>query len=193
MKLSNETLIKSLLEQAAFCDVIIELGANVGLITQQLILQNKKVYAFEPEPVAFVELKKIQADNLIIYNDAAWVKNEKIKFYRHKDWEITKSHTSSSLIRAKKNVDDRNLIIVNAIDIVEFIEKLNCRVLIKMDIEGAEYKIINKLLKSKSLNNVTKIYCEFHPNKIKFGKIHHFITILNIFLNKKSKLFVHWF
>ena len=60
MKLSNETVIKSLLEQTVFCDVIIELGANVGLITQQLVLQNKKVYAFEPEPVAFDELKKFK-------------------------------------------------------------------------------------------------------------------------------------
>jgi FkbM family methyltransferase len=190
---SQIVLIEQLLNEVNNCDVILELGANVGSITSRLILKGKTVYAFEPEPVAFHALKNINANNLILSNKAAWIENKKLNFYRHKDWDKTKSTTSSSLISAKKNVDSANMIEVEAIDIVDFIEKLNCRVLIKMDIEGAEYKIINKLLRSNALENITKIYCEFHPNKIKYGIFYHAFTMLNIFINRKSKLFIQWF
>jgi FkbM family methyltransferase len=193
MKKSNDDLLNDLLNEVENCDIIIELGSNIGSITTKLLKYNKKVYAFEPEPVAFDKLQQLQNDNLIISNNAAWIKNEKLFFYRHKDWEVSQSHTSSSLISTKNNIDNRNKITVNAINIVEFIEQFNCRILIKMDIEGAEYKIINKLLKSKSIKNITKIFCEFHPTKIKYGKILHIITILHIYLRRKSTLFVNWF
>jgi FkbM family methyltransferase len=193
MKKSNNDLLDDLLKEVKNCDIIIELGANVGSITSKLIKYNKKVYAFEPEPIAFEKLKQLKDENLVISNNAAWIKNQKLFFYRHKDWENSQSTTSSSLLSTKINVDNRNKIMINAIDIVEFIEQFNCRILIKMDIEGAEYRIINKLLKSKSLNNITKIFCEFHPTKIKYGRILHVITMIHIFLRKKSNLFINWF
>ena len=56
MKKSNDDLLDDLLKEVKNCDIIIELGANIGSITSKLIKYNKKVYAFEPEPIAFEQL-----------------------------------------------------------------------------------------------------------------------------------------
>ena len=192
-RINQSVAIASLLDSMKYSECILELGANVGLITSKLIKSNKPVYAFEPEPVAFEELSKIKAINLKIYNSAAWNTECELNFYRHKNWKENKSTTSSTLIKSKTNVDARNLIRVSAIDISSFISKIENNILIKMDVEGAEYEILNHLLNSKVMNKIFKIYCEFHPEKIKYGKIKHFFLMIRLYISGNNKKVVEWF
>lgn len=59
---------------------------------------------------------------------------------------------------------------VECIDFVSFIENHiapNSNVYIKFDIEGAEYSVINKMLKSPIINNVREITVEWHNHLLK--------------------------
>jgi len=51
-------------------DIVVEIGAGVGFVTEQLVKHAKKVYAIELDEEAIEELKKINADNLeIVHRD----------------------------------------------------------------------------------------------------------------------------
>ncbi len=51
-------------------DTVVEIGAGLGFMTEQLVKQAKKVYAVEIDEDMITELKKIKANNLeIIHND----------------------------------------------------------------------------------------------------------------------------
>lgn len=170
-------LTQDLLAAARKSDFVFDLGANVGLITKKLLEAGCFVYAFEPDPEAFKELKKINVPNLSAQNVAVWTNKGKTKLYRHRDWTLSKSHTSSSLISDKSNVDDENSVIVNTIDISDLVNELKGTKLMKMDVEGAEYKILNYWSKNKLINQFSNIYCEFHGRKIKYGRIKHFFFV----------------
>lgn len=186
-------IIRSFESEIKNCEAIIELGANVGLITNKLIIHNKPVYAFEPEPEAYRQLSSIKSHNLTIINKAAWIKKQTMQLHRHKDWLNTKSHTSSSLKIDKINVDNKNSISCETIDIADYIISLNRKVLVKMDVEGAEYELIHHLLDRKVFKHITFIFCEFHPKKIKYGFVKHFLlNVRLILLGQKTKI-KKWF
>tara|TARA_A100001015_G_C14948176_1_gene695555 strand:- start:592 stop:1173 length:582 start_codon:yes stop_codon:yes gene_type:complete len=189
----NNKILQQFLNQINNCDVIVELGANVGIITKQLIKYNKPIHAFEPEPEAFNKLSLIKSEFLNIYNKAAWLDNGKSILFRHNDWENSKSHTSSTLNKSKSNIDSRNTIICETIDIADFIKSINGKVLIKMDVEGSEYEIINHLLYKKAFKNINMIFCEFHPNKIKRGYLKQFLLKFRLMISGKLHMVKNWF
>ena len=193
MSNQQSEIIRSFESEIKNCEAIIELGANVGLITKKILLHNKPVYAFEPEPEAFKLLSLIKSPNLTILNKAAWTKEQMMQLHRHKDWLNTKSHTSSSLKIDKKNVDDKNSINCETVDIADYIISLNKKVLIKMDIEGAEYDVINHLLDKNAFEKIERIYCEFHPKKIQFGYFQHYKLKIRLFFKGYSNRIKNWF
>ena len=193
MSVENNRILQQFLNQINNCDVIVELGANVGIITQQLLKYKKPIHAFEPEPEAFKRLSLIKSKYLNIYNKAAWLDNGKSTLFRHTDWKNSRSHTSSTLNITKSNVDSKNTVSCETIDIANFIKSLNGKVLIKMDIEGSEYEIINHLLNNKVFKNVNMIFCEFHPNKIKKGYLKHIMLKFRLMLSGKNSIVKNWF
>lgn len=142
-KEEKSELTQDLLAAARNSDFVFDLGANVGLVTKKLLEVGCFVYAFEPDPEAFKELEKIKSPRLSVRNVAVWTNEGKTKLFRHRDWKLSKSHTSSSLISNKENVNDENSVVVNAIDISDLVIELEGTKLMKMDVEGAEYKILN--------------------------------------------------
>lgn len=193
MSNKQNEIITSFTNEIQNCEAVIELGANIGSITKKILIHNKPVYAFEPEPEAFKHLSSIKSHNLTKINKAAWIKNQTMQLHRHKDWLNTKSHTSSSLKIDKKNVDNKNSINCETIDIADYILSLNKKVLIKMDVEGAEYELIHHLLDKKVFKNITYIFCEFHPKKIKYGFLKHLMLNIRLMrLGQKNKI-KRWF
>ena len=193
MSNQQSEIIRSFESEIKNCEAIIELGANVGLITKKILLHNKPLYAFEPEPEAFKHLSLIESPYLTKINKAAWIENGHTLLYRHKDWLETKSSTSSSLNITKTNVDNKNSVRCETVDIAEYILSLNKRVIIKMDIEGAEYDVINHLLDKNALEKIERIYCEFHPKKIQFGYFQHYKLKIRLFFKGYSNRIKNWF
>lgn len=192
-KKEKSELTQELLTNARKSDFVFDLGANVGLVTKKLLEVGCFVYAFEPDPEAFKELKKISSSKLSVQNDAVWTNKGKTKLYRHRDWRLSKSHTSSSLISDKKNVNDENSVIVNTIDISDLIIGLRGTKLIKMDVEGAEYKILNYWSRSGLINQFSTIYCEFHGRKIKWGLVKHFFLFIRLVVRRQNHIVKEWY
>lgn len=76
-------------------DTVVEIGAGVGFVTEQLVKKAKKVIAIELDEEAIKELEKIEASNLeiihqdILKTDISALSNEKVKIVANIPYYIT--------------------------------------------------------------------------------------------------------
>jgi FkbM family methyltransferase len=152
--------------------LIIDCGANKGDISALFLNKNATVIAFEPDPLAFDLLQKRFEgnDNIECINKAVHDEASKAKLYFHEDRQQNDDSAytvSSSLIQDKINIDADNSIEIETVDLDCFISKLNRPVdLLKLDVEGAEICILNKLIRNKTYKKIGLILVETHENKI---------------------------
>jgi FkbM family methyltransferase len=165
--------------------IAIDCGANVGDITTKLAKTGVKVFAFEPNPFAFEKLRGRVRDfeNVTCINKGVWDRNTTTQLYFHREAEKNEEFWSfaSSIFSTKGNVDPNHSVMVDLVDLTEFIEKLEKPVdLLKIDIEGAECDVLEKFL-SKDLQKIVKLtLVETHDSKIaglkeKTDRIRHMI------------------
>jgi FkbM family methyltransferase len=144
-------------------NVILDIGANIGyytLIFAKLAGPNGKVYAFEPDPDNFAILKKnIETNgyqNVVLVNKAVSDSNGKIKLY--------KSDTNSGDHRIYDSDDGRGFTEIECVRLDDFFRGNELSVdLIKMDIQGAEYKALSGMAELIKKNHSIKILSEFWP------------------------------
>ena len=175
--LNNGALVISLLKLRPLLakigegSIVIDCGANVGDITNQFAKTGATVHSFEPDPAAFARLEKRFKDvsNVILHQKAAWIEDTQIPFFFHEarsenELELT---VSSSVIGNKSNVSNTNKVMVDAIDLVAFIENLNTQIaLIKIDVEGAEIEILKHILEKETYKKFDLAVVETHETKI---------------------------
>ena len=147
--------------------IAIDLGANVGLISQVMSKYINQIHSFEPNVKAFSELKRMTQHNkkIHIYPFAAGITNRITKLYHHKgsDKTLDDLTQASSLLSSKPNVDQTLFDEIKEIDIAEFIERLPNKIdIIKIDVEGYEVEIINHFLDKVDFSKIGRIYCETH-------------------------------
>ncbi len=152
-------------------DIVIDCGANVGTITTQLAATGAKVYSFEPNPYAFAELKRNTEllNNVTLFNKGVWDRSTKIKLFLHKNAEDNPVYWSqgSSILVEKPNVNQENFVDIEVVDLIKFIQDLNHKVkFLKIDVEGAEYEILDKLIETGAYKLVDLIVAETHAHKI---------------------------
>lgn len=151
-------------------DMVIDVGANVGLVSECIARRGPKVISFEPNVAAFTKLQIVaeKFKNIDARNVAVGTKNKIVKLYLHKDSATSKDDLSqaSSLLSNKPNVSTELFEEIQEIDFAEFILSLKSPIeLLKIDIEGFEIELINHLLDKNALNEVKKVYVETHENK----------------------------
>ena len=146
--------------------VLLDCGANTGQ-SHEWFMKNRddsdeyEVHCFEPVP-SFKHY--FDNKNLTFHSDVVWVEDGTIDFY-------DKGGLSSTLYANK--IDHRGKgtqLTVNSIDFSKFIKdnfEISDYLIVKMDIEGAEYKVIEKMLENKTFEYVDEFYIEFHGGKIK--------------------------
>jgi len=160
-------LLANLNEQS----LVLDCGANIGEISQQFLNTGAEVIAFEPDPTAFALLEKRfrGKQGITLMNKAVWTEDTQLTFYLHEDRnedhaELT---VSSSVYGNKKNVSQEHKLEVEAIDLIDFIDKLDRRVsLIKIDIEGAETDILFKMIEAETYKKFDLAVVETHESKI---------------------------
>lgn len=151
--------------------IALDLGANVGRITQQMADSGATVYAFEPNPFAFAKLQERfkESPNVHCFQKAVLDTETIIPLYFHEfsdQDEITWS-VGSSLLDFKGNVLKEKKVDVETVDLAQFILSLGKPIdLIKMDIEGVECKVINHLIDTGVINLVKLMLVETHDHKI---------------------------
>ena len=151
-------------------NLVIDVGANVGLVSETLARRGARVISFEPNTAAFEELKGVaqRFGNIDLRNEAAGIKNRRAKLFLHEDIKNTNQDLTqaSSLISDKPNVSADNFELVNEIDFAQFLKSLDEPVeLIKIDIEGYEIPLLNHLLDENAICNVNYFYIETHEHK----------------------------
>lgn len=177
-------------------EIAIDLGANVGNVTRKMIRPGVLVYAIEPDPNAFKVLQeKFKTnENVICLNKAVSDHSGVSKIYLHQNSneDPIKWSTASSLISEKSNVDKDNFIECEVFDIAQFIESLDRPIgLLKIDIEGEEVKVLNKMIDLKLTGRVRDIVVETHE-RIPSLKQPTEELIKKILLNKIKNIDLSW-
>ena len=152
--------------------LIIDCGANVGDISALFLTKNASVIAFEPDPMAFMMIqRRFEGNNNIeCINKAVAHKASTAKLYFHADQQQNSNSAftvSSSIIQDKININTDNSIEIETVDLDSYITNLNKSVdILKMDVEGAEIDILNKLIKNGTYKKIGVILVETHETKI---------------------------
>ncbi|MDB6155087.1 MAG: hypothetical protein JWL90_3540 [Chthoniobacteraceae bacterium] len=152
-------------------DVAIDCGANVGDMTALMAATGATVYAFEPNPAAFgvLSARFKNATNVHCLNQAVLDRKETVRLFEHVRANEDPVYWSngSSILEFKGNVDKGRWAEVEAIDLAEFIRSLKQRVgVLKIDIEGAECAVLERLIGQNLHELVDLILVETHDHKI---------------------------
>lgn len=152
---------------------IIDCGANIGLsiIFFKQKFPSSRIIAFEPDPVIFATLKNnLEANKLYdvdIINKAVWIKDTNIKF-------ISEGGESGRIINQCDN-SHTNVIEVKT---QSFKNLLRRKIdFLKIDIEGAEYDVINDCRDKLSL--VECLFVEYHSHQDEKQKLGELLSILS--------------
>jgi len=155
--------------------IFIDCGANVGHISKLISITGATIYAFEPNQIAFEILQRRVRNkkNVIVIQKGVWHENASLSLFHHKDSQNNEAAftVGSSIIQNKMNINTEKAERIEVIDLVEFIQKLGKKIsLIKLDVEGAETKILEKIMKTKAYLLFDKMYVETHESKIPLQK-----------------------
>lgn len=128
------------------------------------------IYAFECNPKLYNNLLLDETINPI--NRAVWINNDEIEMY------LGGHEESSTLIKSKRTgkLDKDNPITVRGVDLSQWIESNfneNDFIVVKMNIEGAEYEVIEKLCSSGVIKYIDMMLVQWHVNKIGISKKRH--------------------
>ena len=141
--------------------VIIDCGANIGMATLYLKWKfpGARIHAFEPDPSAFSLLKKnVEANGLnqvTLYNKAAMDKAGTLDFFVSQQ---TKASLMMSTLRGRM---DEEKITVEGIDFPQFVKDSNACFL-KIDIEGAEKDVFERMHHATGFSTLKQIIMEYH-------------------------------
>lgn len=148
----------------------IDCGAHCGesiLRAKQQFGQDTIVISFEGVPQLAEQLQKLYKNDptVTINNKAVWTEDGEIEF------NICPSFTDgSSILNTLNNNHLAEKIKVPSFDLSQWIIKMfkdsNIYLILKLDIEGAEYDVLQKMCDDGSINLVDELWGEYHYNHI---------------------------
>jgi FkbM family methyltransferase len=150
-------------------DVVIDCGASNGRCTGLLAANGATVYAFEPDPHGFAGLEAMfrGVPNVHLLRQAVGLDVRQAALYRHAKFADNPNRfvQSSSLFTARDN--GQEFVMVDQIDFPAFIQALSCRIaILKLDIEGAEVPILERLLDTGLIERFDYVFAETHERVI---------------------------
>lgn len=146
-------------------DIMIDVGAHIGLFSLFAEPFCKNIYCLEPTTKHF-DMLKLLVDNypkIKVFKLALGINNEELDFY-----EDMVNNTQNSLIPHQQSIKSGT---VKTINLSNFLieNKLNQIDLLKMDIEGFELPLILHESFNIVSHKINKIYIETH--NIEFGPL----------------------
>lgn len=147
--------------------VVLDLGSNYGDFLKALAPAGCTIHSFEPHPMFYGKILESYGkyDNITFHKKAAWNRNEVKKFYFKNS--PTAENGGATLMSEKTNITNLSLYKeVECIDISELIQSIGHIDVLKMDVEGAEYEILNRIYETGALKCIKSIYFEDHERKM---------------------------
>ncbi|MFK5889290.1 MAG: FkbM family methyltransferase [Flavobacteriaceae bacterium] len=146
--------------------VLIDVGLNIGISSVFFSKKNnvKHIYAYEPVPYTFkiasknIEMNKV--DNITTFNFGLGSSNRKDYFYFNPDYKGNvgiRKNNSYSINKLAENAKKKIEVEIKDIgEVIDLVRKQhpNLDIIMKIDCEGGEYEIINRL---DTLNLLTKV------------------------------------
>lgn len=136
--------------------IVIDGGCYHGDFTKEILIRfGSRVLSFEPLKKEYKELVfRFEKNKLVnLYNQAIYDSEKNIP--------ITLDGLNSSIFSNIK-IKEKKLFI-KTFDIANIFKKYKKIDLLKLNVEGAEYKILLRLIKKKKLNNIDSYLIQFHP------------------------------
>jgi FkbM family methyltransferase len=163
---------------------VLDIGAWSGVLTLYAAKIAKEVHALDPDPVCFSELNtNIKLNPTIVkkiktYKIAISDKKETLRLSARE----TYGASSSSILERKR--DTENSLELETISLAGFLEKENIQQVdfIKMDVEGAEFRILPTIGKAIEKMNYPTLYISFHYQYLNENM--YYKNIPSVFLNK---------
>lgn len=176
--------------------IFIDCGAHCGesiLEAKRRFGNDIKIYSFEANTnLAESLIEHFKNDsNTKIENKAVWIEDSFIEFYLSTSWS-----DGSSIYKEKNSggVSENILLKIPCIDLSSFINKFNQDdyIILKLDVEGAEYEILNKMINDGTIKRINELHGEFHPNKINKPEIKILEKKVNDYLKENNIIFNTW-
>jgi len=134
-----------------------------------------KIFCFEANPYTYKNSLNIlgEFNNLDItyFNKAVHIEDSRIKMNCALEGNNPVSQ-ASNILDVPPSVDivygGRHSYIFTEVDTIDFRKfilnnsKIDDEIYIKMDIEGAEFEVLNNIIINNDINNIKEIYIEFH-------------------------------
>jgi FkbM family methyltransferase len=150
--------------------VVIDAGANVGFFTLLSLDRGaSKVYTIEPDPSAFHYLQRNFEENksVVLMKNALSTQNEIVKFYI-----MMENSVASSLIDAGDSSIEVN---VNSITLGDILKNESIVNMVKLDIEGEEYSVMESLSKT-DFDKINQFFIECHKSNVMPKRIHDILV-----------------
>ena len=133
-------------------DLCLDLGASLGLFTEKLAATGAEVHAYEPDPHCFARLaRRFEGRaNVHLHPQAVAAEPGRLPLRRTRAFlqdPDVQSTSSSIAVDAPQVYDEVNAVMVDVVAFHDVVRSLGRSVaLVKMDIEGAEFAILDRLL-----------------------------------------------
>mgnify|MGYP002079066831 CR=1 FL=1 len=152
--------------------ICLDLGANVGDVTERLAAVAGHVHAFEPDPWAFAQLRERAKGwrNVTLHNAAIGPQDGTMTMLRDPGFDhapqIRSQGTSAFASLLWENGEPQRFE-VEVVGLHRFLQSLDAPVaLMKVDIEGAEVDLVNSLIDSPERERVGVMFIETHECQI---------------------------
>lgn len=146
--------------------IVIDCGANIGMSVMYFrkMFPYARIIAFEANPHAFrllqVNLQQNDIRDVSLINRALYDREGEIDFFTGDN----KAALSSSVIRERTGSTQMKVQTAKLSDYIYDIHLRQRSILVKMDVEGAEHKIIKDLEETDQLKWVDQFIIEYHNN-----------------------------
>lgn len=128
-----------------------------------------KAYCFEPNKMFDHHYKNLACEHV---KAAAWTSDGNIRFYVSEK-QTRRSHLGNTVMPMFASVlaknDKTGLPLIPCVDFSSWLRKNVTRedfVVCKMDIEGAEYEVLEKIIRDGNLDLIKKLYVEWHNTRL---------------------------
>jgi FkbM family methyltransferase len=156
-------------------DLAVDLGANMGVVTEQLAATGADVVAFEPDPLTFAKLQDRFAGqpNVTLINAAVGVGSGTVQLMRADNFAENPDGASvkSTILGGGRRMDRANTVEVPLIDFCSWLRgQVTARgsiAFVKMDIEGAELEILEAMDEQGLFADILGLVAETHERKFK--------------------------
>lgn len=150
--------------------ILVSCGSNKGgefLAFKQSKIYSKDfiIFAFEPEPRCFSHIEDVQKE----VSNITHIKKAVSTYDGTATWNVGNLTVSGTLREDKNWGLTGEKVLIETLDFVSwFKQNINedDYVILTVDIEGAEYDVMEKMILDGCISRVNKMYLEFHGNKL---------------------------